>query len=67
MFAASAVPWPRHGAAGASGGGWLTRVAYGTVVRVVEKRSRTPGLGLEAVLRAGPQGGSGAGVRGVLG
>lgn len=62
-FAASAVPWRSHGAVGASGGGWW---AYGLVVRVRGRRSGTGEMGLEAVLRTGPRGGSGAGVRGAL-
>lgn len=61
---------PRVGGGGRShGAGGFGRcwVAYGMGSRVAERRSGTPGLGLEAVLRAGPRGGSGAGVRERLG
>lgn len=60
------VPWLRHGASGRFGGGWLTRVAYGTVSRVDGRRSGTEEMGLRGTLRAGLRGGSGAGVRGAL-
>ncbi|WP_132930096.1 hypothetical protein [Mycobacteroides abscessus] len=46
--------------------GWLTRVAYGMVVRVAERASGAPGFVVQGVLRVGLRGGSGAGVRVVL-
>lgn len=49
---------PRCG--GRFGGGWE---AYGMGSQVDERRSRTPELGVQSGLRAGPREGLGAGVR----
>lgn len=46
------------------GGGWM---AYGTVKWSAESRYGTREMGRQVALRTGFRGGSGAGVRGVLG
>lgn len=58
LVAASAVPWPRHGAVGASGGCWS---AYGMGSRVAESRYGTGEMGLWGTLRAGVMRGLGSG------
>lgn len=60
MFAARCAPSWKLGAVGAWAG---AGVAYGMGSQVDERRSRTPELGVQSGLRAGPREGLGAGVR----